>query len=830
MRTLLQDLRYGIRALVKSPAFTVVAVLTLALGIGANTAIFQLIDAVRLRTIPVKDPQRLAIVRIADRSWSSGSFYSAYSQLTFPLWEQIRKRQEAFSAIGAWGTDDFNLATGGEVHYAHGMWVSGDFFRTLGVQPVVGRLLSDSDDQPGCGVQGVDISYRFWQRQFGGDASVIGRKLTLNGYPFQIIGVTQPAFYGVVVGQSFDVALPICSEPVINGEDTRLNLRYSWWLASVGRLKPGWTLAQATAQLEAITPAVLQETIPSEHYDAEGVKKYLAYKFAAFPAGTGFSRLREDSGTPLWLLLGISGLVLLIACANLANLMLARAGAREREIAVRLALGASRGRLIRQLLGESLLLAGAGATFGALLAGALSNLLVSFISTPNNPIFLDMAFDWRMLGFTAGLAALTTILFGLTPAWRATAMAPSAVLKTGGRGMTASRERFGIRRILVTAQVALSFVLLVSALLFVRSLRNLLTLDAGFQQNGILVAGVDFTRLNIAVDRRTEFGRDLLDKLRRLPGVDAAAQTQIVPLGGWSSNNTVLGPAGEKLKNTWISRVGPGYFQTLETPLLAGRDFDARDTFTSPKVAIVNQAFVKQFLNGADPLGKTFRLQARPGKPVPLYEIVGLAKNGKYRDLHEEFLPTAYFPISQDEHPELSTFFLIRSGNSLPALLAALSSTIAAVSPQIDIDFRVFKTQIHESLLQDELMAVLSGFFGFLAALLAAIGLYGVISYGVSQRTNEIGIRMALGAQQRDVLNLILREAAILLAVGLAVGCALALASARAASSLLFGLKARDPLTLAIALVTLSAVAALASFLPAYRASRLDPMAALHYE
>jgi len=607
-------------------------------------------------------------------------------------------------------------------------------------------------------------------------------------------------------------------------------VRNSWWLASVGRLKPGWSLARATSQLESVAPALLQETVPTKHYDAESVRKYLAFKLAAFPVSTGFSRLREDSEISLWLLLGISGLVLLIACANLANLMLARAGSRAREIAVRLALGASRGRLVRQLFSESLLLALAGAVIGAWLAGALSSMLVSFMSSPNNPIVLDMTLDWRMLGFTTGLAGLTTVLFGLTPALRATAMSPSAVLKTGGRTMTAGRERFGIRRILVTTQVALCFVLLVGALLFVRSLRNVLRLDPGFQQNGVLVTSVDYTRLNVSVDRRNDFGRNLLERLRVLPGVESSAQARIVPLGGWSSNNAVLGPAGEKLNNTWINSVSPGYFHTLETPLLAGRDFDPRDTRSSPKVAIVNQAFVKKFLAGAYPVGRTFRLQQQPGKPVPLYEIVGLVKDSKYSDLHEEFLATAYFPISQDDHPDPSTHFLIRSGAQLPGLIGSVKSALGAASPLIDIDLRVFKAQLHESLLQDELMAVLSGFFGFLAALLVAIGLYGVISFMVSQRTNEIGIRMALGAQRAAVLKLILREAAFLLVVGLAIGLALALGVARLAASLLFGLKAHDPVTLVLALVALSAVAAIASFLPAYRASRLDPMTALHYE
>ncbi len=459
MRSFWQDLRYGVRQLRLSPGFALVGILSLALGIGANTAIFQLVDAIRLRTIPAKDPGQLATVRIADRSWASGNFYSSYSDLTYPMWEQIRQRQQALSPIAVWGNQSFNLATGGEVRNARGLWVSGDFFNVLDVHPYMGRLISPADDVSGCGSAGVNISYSFWQREYGGESAALGKQITLDGYPFVIMGITPPGFNGVTVGESFDVAAPVCSEPLDDGEDARLTVRRAWWLASIGRLKPGWTLEQANAQLKVISSAVMQETLPPQ-YDAEGVKHYLAYQLAAYPAATGFSDLRKESATPLWLLMGISALVLLIACANIANLMLARASARDREIAVRLALGASRARLIRQLLSESLLLAVAGALCGSFLAWSLSQLLISFLSTPNNPVFLDLTLDWRVLGFMIGLALVTTILFGLMPALRATRTAPVEALKSGGRGMTAAREKFSLRRILVISQVALSLVLL----------------------------------------------------------------------------------------------------------------------------------------------------------------------------------------------------------------------------------------------------------------------------------------------------------------------------------------------------------------------------------
>ena len=828
--TFWQDLRYNLRLLRLSPGFTTVAILTLALGIGANTAIFQLIAAIRLRSIPVKNPQELGTVRIADRHWGSGQFSSQYSQLTFAMWDQIRKRQEGFADIAAFSDRRFNLSTGGEVRYARAIQVTGDFFRVLGVQPLLGRLLGPSDDQPGCGIGGTDISYAFWQRNFGGDPAIVGKRLMLDGNSFEIIGVTPPAFKGISVGDSYEVAIPVCAEPILSPRNNRLTIRHAWWLATIGRLKPGWTVARANAQINAITPSILQETIPP-FYDAEATKAFLAYKLGAFPADTGFSRLRDDSETPLWLLLGISGLVLLIACANLANLMLARAGARERQITIRQALGATRWRMIRELLSESVLLALAGAACGLFLAFAVSRLLVAFISTADNQISLDLGMDWRVLSFTTALAVLTTILFGLAPAVRATRAEPATLLQSGSRGNAGGRERFGLRRILVVSQVGLSVVLLVGALLFARSLRKLVTLDVGFQQNGILITTVDFKRLQLPEDRYADYKREIVKHVRSIPGVESAAAAMLVPFGGDTWNDNVITEGSDEIKGTaWINYLGPGYFQTVGTALLAGRDFDDRDTATSAKVAIVNQAFVKKILKGADPLGKRFRIHEPPGKPRPLYEIVGVTGDNKFQDMHEEFLPFMYFPAQQQEKPGPDDQILIKSSLPVTSLMASLKQSIGELNPGIDIEFSVFKTKIHNSLLQDELMATLSGFFGFLAALLAAIGLYGVMSYMVVQRTREIGIRMAIGAKRTDVVKMVLREAGILTFAGLVIGSGLALAAAQAAKSMLYGLKPHDPLTLVIAIVTLSAVASLASFWPAYRASKLDPLTALRYD
>jgi predicted permease len=625
-----QDLRFGVRMLLKHRSFTAVAILSLALGIGANTAIFQLIDAVRLRTLPVKAPQELAEVRLADMKGARGGFNrSPYPAVTNPIWEQIRERQQAFSGIFAWGTDNVNLSPGGEVRSARMLYVSGDAFNTLGVHPALGRLFTTTDDQRGCSESSLVISDEFWQREYGGDTNVIGRQVTLADHAFEIIGVTPPNFFGLEVGKSFDLALPICAAALVR-RGNWIDSGTQWWLTVTGRLKPALSMEQATAQTQAISAGVFEAALPA-NYPPPSVKDYLESRLIAVPAGSGVSQLRDNYEQSLGLLLTIAGLVLLIACANLANLLLARASAREREIAVRQALGASRGRLVRQLLAESLLLAAVGAALGAGLAQALSRLLVAFLSTTADPVFLELAPDWRVLGFAAGLAILTCLLFGLAPAIRATRMEPGAVMKTGGRGMTASRERFSLRRALVVAQVALSLVLVAGALLFSRSLDKLLTVDTGFQRDDVLIAAVVFQRLNLPTDRYPVFKEELLDRVRAIPGVESAAITHEIPLRGWGGGSAWMdGEDARQAKNTSLSRVGPDYFKTLQIPLLAGRDFNALDRVGAPNVAIVNEAFARKFLAGASPVGKRFWIEASPGSPDTPYEIVGLVRDTKY--------------------------------------------------------------------------------------------------------------------------------------------------------------------------------------------------------
>jgi predicted permease len=831
LETFWQDLRYGARSLRLNLGFALIAIASLTIGIGANTTIFQLLDAVRLRSLPVNNPQQLAMVHIANRDWGAGSFSGSYPQLTNPLWEQLRDHQQAFAGMAAWSDLELNIARGGEARFAQGILVSGDFFNVLGVAPMLGRVFTSADDQRGCAAPGAVISYAFWQREFGGDRSVVGRSLTLEGHSFGVIGVTPASFFGIEVGSHFDVAIPICAEPMVRGGPSFLDQRHDWWLAAIGRLKPGWSLAQATAHLGAISPGLFEATMPTG-YGAD-MKDYLTLKLGAFSASKGFNSIQGGSVDPIWILMASTGLVLLIACANLANLTLARASSREREIAVRLAIGASRGRLVRQLLSESLLLASIGTVFGALLAPALSKVCLALLTTPGNELFFDLAPDWRVFAFLGCVAVLTCILFGLAPALRATRTEPGTVMKSSGRGTTTSREGFGLRRLLVVSQVALSLVLLVGALLFMRSFRNLLTVNTGFRQDGILIAALDPRRLDLPKERRFPLRQEIIHRLRAIPGVEAAADASVIPLGGssWTMGVRVTGAESNQEGKSRFDWVGPEFFKTLEIPFLAGRVFDEHDTPTSPSVAIVNQTFARKLLNGANPIGKTFRTITEPGYPETVYQIVGVVKDTKYQQLREPqqaicFVPSSQYPLGGGPFAQI----LIRSNVPLPALTEAIKSAIAEVSPDIFIYFRVFKTMIRDHLVDERVMATLSGFFAALATLLAIIGLYGVMSYMVARRRSEIGIRMALGANAGNVSKMILREAGLLLAVGLVIGTGLAVAASTAASTLLFGLKPHDPATLAMAVVALATAALAASYLPARRAARLDPMVALREE
>lgn len=832
LETIWSDLRFGARLLRFNPVFAGAAILSLALGIGANTAIFQLLDAVRLRTLPVQRPQELATVRIDERNGKSGSASGHFDDLTYAMWEQIRQRQEGFANVFAWSRAGFNISPAGEVHNVQGLWVSGEFFGTLGVEPVAGRLLEPQDDRPGCASSSAVISYSFWQHEYAADRNAVGRTILIDRHPFQIIGVATPDFYGVEIGRYFDVALPLCSEPMVDGsENAMLPRRDFWWLAVMGRLKPGWNLERASAQLRTISPSVFEATLPP-NFNAEQAKRFLAFRLRAFPGDAGVSELRSNFESPLWLLLGLAGLVLVIASANLANLLLARASAREREMGMRMAVGAGRGRLIRQLLAESFLLAVIGGFWGAVLARALSQVLVASLSAKDDSLFVDLGMDWRVLGFTTVLAVLTCVLFGLAPALRATSVSPTIALREGGRGTAGGRSRFGLRRALVVCQIALSLTLLVCALLFARSLAKLATLDAGFLREGILVADVDFTLLNLPPERRITSSQQLLERVRAIPGVDAASIAEIVPLSGNGEIHAILpglSGAAEEDNIAAFNRVSTDFFRTLQTPIIAGRDFNAHDAPGAPLVAIVNETFARKYVKDSNPVGTLFRVRQMNQMFGP-YQIVGLVRDTKYIDLREDTWATVYRPLAQNNRPNTDAEILIRSNAPLATMISGVKSAANEVHGGLDVSFVPFHLMIDNGLIRDRLMARLSGFFGGLAVVLAVIGLYGVISYAVARRKNEIGIRMSLGASRGSIVSLVLRESMLLLSLGLVIGSALALATSHAAESLLFGLRPYDAVTLLMAGVLLAVVALAASYVPALRAAKLDPMEALRHE
>jgi predicted permease len=817
----LQDLRYTARTLRKTPAFTLAAIATLALGIGANTAIFQLLDAVRLRSLPVPEPHRLAQIQIRGKSGWGISHYP--DNLSYPLFQQIREHQKAFSGIFSWdsGYGSERIGPGDQMRRVPVLRVDGEFFSTLGISPVAGRLLNPEDDLFGCPAPAVVLGYAFWQSEFAGQRSAVGSRLIVQDQPLEIIGVTPAGFSGPEVGPSFDIALPLCSLTVLHhGDRAGFDRRDYSWLNVMGRLRSGWTVARASEHLQAISPDLMQATVPSG-YSRASLDRYLRFRLEAVPGATGVSRVREEYDQSLPLLLGLTGLVLLIACANLSNLLLARAGAREREFAVRLALGAGRGRLIRQSLTESLLLATAGALLGLGLAAALSRGILYFLTTGNRSLHLDLALDWRMLAFTAAVASITCILLGLMPALRSARAEPASAIKTGGRGLTTDRGRFGFQRLLVVIQVSVSLVLVAGAFLFVGSFRRLATMDPGFQAQGVLLA-------NFSMPRQAPLLRQLLEEVRSTPQVQSAAATTnfLIGSGSWSLGIRTAA-ANRESRFTWVS---PVYFTTLQTPILAGRDFNDSDTATSPKVAIVNELFAGRFFPGVNPIGKTFRTVAEPNYPEAEVQIVGLIKNTRYFSLQDEEPPMAYGVISQFPPGPTGNMMFIRSSAPLPTVEASVRRRISAWRPGMAMQFSVFQQQISDSLMRERLLAALSGFFGALAALLASIGLYGVLAYNAVRRRNEIGIRMALGATRGQIMGLVVKEAALLVAAGVTIGVAGSLAVAHITESLVYGVSARDPLRLGAAAIALAVAAGIGSLLPARRASRLDPMIALRDE
>ncbi len=819
LEDLVTDLRYGLRMLAHSRTFTVVAVLSLALGIGANTAIFTLVNSLLLRALPVTAPDRLARI---DGEWTN------------PIWEQVQARQrQLFAGATAWSFQRFDLSRGGQAQPIDGLWASGEFFDVLGVSTVLGRPFSAANDRRGGGADSTVavISHAFWQRQFGGAADVIGRAVTLNRVPFTIIGVTPPEFLGPSIGRAFDVIVPLRSADVLeSGGAARLDGRSMWWLDITARLRDGQSAEQATAALRAVQPQIRDATLPSDWPEAH-LKEYLREGLTVVPSAQGPSHMRSQFERPLVTMMVVVALVLLIACANIANLMLARASGRAHELTMRLALGASRGRLARQLLTESVLLSALGALLGLGFAVWGSALLVSQFSTAGDPLALDLTLDWRVLAFTAGVAILTALLFGVAPALTTRRLAPMDVLKEQGRGRGGSRHR--LAGPLVAAQIALSLVLVVGAGLFLRTFASLATLDLGFDRDPILLVNVDIQRSRVDEDRRADLYARLADAAAQVPGVERAAASLITPVSGMGWNGAFEVPGqpelGIRQRLAYLNAITPGWHSVYGTRLLAGREFTAADRDGAALVAIVNEAYAGKFLSGGSALGQLVQQTDAPGggRP-PALAIVGVVEDSAYSSVREPMPPTVYVPLAQSSQVFGSGAVSVRAAVASPAsLVRELTGALSAVDPDVSLSFRPLRDQVDARLVRERVMAMLGGFFGALALLLAGVGLYGVTSYAVNLRRGEIGVRMALGADAPRVLRLVLGRAAWLVAIGTAVGAGLSLWLARYVGTLLYGLEPRDAATLTGAAALMAAVGALAALLPAWRAARINPVEVL---
>jgi predicted permease len=841
-----RDVRYAFRLVARQRTFTAVIVATLALGIGANTAIFSILDGLLLRTLPIEHPERLAQLVAAPPS--------EQDSWTYPIWHEIQRHSVRFDGAFVWtGPDaEFDLSTGGESRFVNGVWASAGAFAVLGVRPVLGRLFEPSDDIRGGGSSGpvVVISHAFWQTYFSGTRDVIGRTLTLERVPLTIVGVTPRGFFGVVAGRSFDVVVPLGVEPLIRGSESRLDRRTSWWLQVFVRLKPGQSREAAAAVMQTLKPGIREATLPPTR-PGRNNDRYLADPFTLVDAERGpSSRLREGYSRPLLVLMVVVGLVLLIACANIANLLLARATARHHEWSVRLALGATPGRLARQLMIESLLLAAIGAAAGVFVADSGSRLLIAQLASDS--VSLELPLDARMLAFTAGVALIAALVFGVAPAWRATRGVPIDAMKDRGRVSGASAST-PLANGLVLVQVALSLVLLIGAGLFLRSFNGLTRVPLGFEGDRVLLTVIDARRADLAPSARLATYERIHERVLAIPGVEHAAVSITAPLGEmWIRRIEV---SGSPLRGSDAPGVGPegfgstdrpipanaplavfngitsGWIATFGTPLLAGRDISRNDATGSPRVALVNQAFARKFLGGANPVGHTMHATREPGAPI---EIVGLVADAVYRDIREATLPTAYVPLPQSvdrslvEDPNMTAPAVItlsvRPTSGQPSLLTkGVAAAISEVNPTLALTFEPLDRRVSETLTRERLLAILSAAFGVLALVMASIGLYGVTSYAVSLRRTEIGIRMALGAARSAVIGLVLRRVALLVAGGLVVGLAVAVWVSRFVATLLYGLQPRDPLTILAASATLALIAAVAGWLPAHHASRLDP-------
>ncbi len=807
-----QDVRYAVRVFRGHPGFTFVIVLTLALGIGANTAIFSLIDALTLRWLPVRDPQELVQVMLVP----VGAETPAES-FSYPIANALADQRETFAGAAGFSSMPFDVGAPGATTRVSGAVVTGAYYETLGLIPAAGRLIARSDDTPGAPLV-VVISHGFWSRQFAASGAAVGQQLFLNRVPVTIIGVGPPGFAGTNVGQVADVTITVAAFPRISPPAAPLLGAGNFWLRVLARPQEGVSIAHATARLNA-TWSQIAEGLIASHWPASRRKEMTGGTFHLAPGGTGWTFLRQTYVKPLFVLMAMVALVLLIACANVATLLLARASVRQREIAVRLAIGAGRGRIVRQLLVESTLLSLMGAACGIGLAWISGRFIVSLISDGPMQVTFDLTPNWHVLAFATAVALVTGIVFGVAPAIQATACGPSPALKDDAR---TSRSRSRALPTLVSVQVALSLVLLVGAGLFGRTLRNLQQFDPGFKAEGVLLVDLEANRTGVPPD--------LLDVVSRVPGVVTASVSTHTPLSGsiWSEPAVPAGQPLPERDTALFVGAGPQFFSAMGIPLLAGRDFTERDSSDSAGVAVVNERYAQRFFGGRNPVGEHLVAIVRNQKRD--LEIVGLARNTRIASLRVNSPATVYVAYSQLAAGNFPSTIEIRAAGALGQVATAVRDAVQSRMPNAIVDVRPLSAQVSATMMQERMMATLAGGFGLLALTLSSIGLYGLLAYTVARRTREIGIRMALGAQRRRVVGLVLKGAARLVIAGIALGLPAAWAASRWVESMLFGLKATDPAAIVGSIVLLAAVAQLAAYLPAWRASRVDPLTALRHE
>jgi predicted permease len=823
-----RDVRYGLRTLRATPLVTLVVILSLALGIGANTAMFSIVNSLLLRALPVERPDRLVLL-LSNPSVSPSSPWSN------PVWEQIRDHHsDLFDVAFAFSrrTTRFNFAQRGQTEFVDGVYASGRYFEALGVTPMLGRAFGVEDDRRGGGPDGpvAVIGYALWQRRFGGSTDVIGRKQSIDRVPFTIVGVMPPGFFGTDIGTRSDVILPIGTEPLLRGRDSQLDRPTTSPLLIMARLQDGQTIASAEKALRGILPQIREATLPASE-SAEVRARYMTTPFGMQAASGGPSAMRARYRLPILALMAVVALVLLIACVNVANLFLARAAARHHEFSVRLAVGASRWRLARQQLIESLLLALAGSIVGLVIAQWASGVLIAQLSTHANTVFLDTQLDWRVLAFTASIGIAVALLFGIVPALRASQVAPIEAMRAHKRG-TSDERGIGVGGALVVGQVALSCVLVVAAGLFIRTFASLATLNVGFDRDPVLLVRLDPPPTSAEPLQRAALYERVVTTVRETPGVAHAAISEVTPVSGMITDVYVETESGPQLAPpqniSYKNVVTPDWFATYGTRFVAGRDFDDRDRLASPRVAIVNETFARRLLDNGNQLGRRIRNpSSAPGETRPWMEVVGIVTDATYLSLRDRVPPTMYVPLAQQPDGWGSFPFVtlsVRSANGSAASLArSVSDSITRVDRDIAITFTPLKQQVDAALVQERILAVLSGGFSALALLLSALGLYGVTAYAVNRRRTEIGIRMAIGAAPARVIGLVLGRVTVLIGIGVLVGIGASAWASRLVATLLYGLEPRDPGTLVSSVSVLAIVGVLAGWLPAYRASNIDP-------